>query len=133
MRFLRAYSKRRPERRFSFFFVFNIFFLLLVFIVFLPTFLRPSGLPVQLPRVLTSAPILKEKATFISIFKDNSIFFNGRRVTLSELEGLLRSSEDTDRQVLIKADHRARIGALAAVWDLLRNAGVSKINIVTNE
>lgn len=111
---------------------FNVFLILLIIVILLPDLLMPAGLTVALPRVITSEPV-SQKGPVVSILKDNTIYLDSRKISLSELKDFLASRQNQKFQVLIKADKEARIGVLVDVWNLFREIGASKVSIATNE
>lgn len=112
--------------------LFNIFLLLLAFVVLSPTMMRPSGLTVALPYAISSEPVSQD-GFVISILKDNALYLGSRAVTFDELKRFVSARQGRDFKVLIKADRQADIGTLISIWDLLRQAGSAKVYIATNE
>jgi biopolymer transport protein ExbD len=131
MRFQRQPLRTASPRNLYFLSFFNVFFIILMFIVFLPTLSAPAGLPIALPRVVSSEAVSSDGAV-IFVLKDNAIYFDSKKISFEELKRLL-TARKKGSQVLIKADQAASVGTLVRVWDLLREAGISQVNIATNE
>jgi biopolymer transport protein ExbD len=112
--------------------LFNVILIFLIFVFFLPFITNPTGLSVVLPRAITSE-LLSHKDVIVSIMKDNTLYCDTKQISIEELMRLIEAKKGGIYQVLIKADHRASVGALVRVWDLFRQANVSRINIATNE
>ena len=112
--------------------LFNCLLILLVFVIFLPVFSNPTGLSVVLPRAITSEPLSHKDITVI-LLKNDMIYLDSKNVSQQDLARFVKASQDKMRQVLIKVDRRASVGALVRVWDIFRSAGVLKVNIATNE
>jgi len=110
---------------------FNVFFIILLFIVFLPHLSAPAGLSVALPRVFSSE-VVSSGGAVILILKDNTVYFESNPVSFEELKHLLAACRKKGH-VLIKVDEAASVGVLVRVWDFLREAGISEVNIATNE
>ncbi|MCP4459517.1 MAG: biopolymer transporter ExbD [Cytophagales bacterium] len=68
----------------------DVIFLLLLFFILTNSFVTPSGLPVNLP-ASKSADIVLQKVS-VTITKDLKYFVNDKLVSVSQLEGVLRSS-----------------------------------------
>ena len=130
MRFQRQPLKTVSVRHLYLLSFFNIFFIILLFIVFLPHLSAPAGLSVALPRVFSSEVVSSDGAVIL-ILKDNTVYFESKSVSFEELKHLLAAPKKG--HVLIKADGAASVGILVRVWDLLREAGVPEVNIATNE
>ena len=131
MRFQRQPLKTVSVRHLYLLSFFNIFFIILLFIVFLPHLSAPAGLSVALPRIFSSEVVSSDGAVIL-ILKDNTVYFESKAVSFEELKHLLTASKKKGH-VLIKADGAASVGILVRVWDLLREAGVPEVNIATNE
>ncbi|MFH1692071.1 MAG: biopolymer transporter ExbD [Candidatus Omnitrophota bacterium] len=131
--FERSYStKRFGMKMFYSFFFGNLFLLIVFFLVFLPKAMKPCGFSVELARAISCEPI-SGKDCVVSILRDNSFYLNDQKVTLEELMHFVVARKNAFSNTLIKADQNANVGALIKVWDLFRDAGAEKINIVTNE
>lgn len=130
MRFQRQPLKTVSVRHLYLLSFFNIFFIILLFIVFLPHLSAPAGLSVALPRIFSSEVVSSDGAVIL-ILKDNTVYFESKSVSFEELKHLLTAPKKG--HVLIKADGAASVGILVRVWDLLREAGVPEVNIATNE
>lgn len=99
---------------------------------------HPRNGPADLPQSSHSAPMpkaLREDALVITIARDGSVYFRDLRVLKGNLpdmirEGLRNGAENT---VYIKADARAKYGAVKAVLDQVRLSGVQNINFITEQ
>jgi biopolymer transport protein ExbD len=111
--------------------LFNVFLVLLVFVVLLPYISGASGLSVFLPKAISSEPVMEGEWS-VTILADQTIYLNERRVSLQELERFV-AARSRGAQVLIKSDKNAAVGTLVRVWDLFRKSGFSKVYIATNE
>ncbi len=104
---------------------------LLIFFMLLSSFSFPAGIKVKLPKAVTS-DVLSEKGVIISITRENIIYLGGEVATIKELQEKLKKSSKANLPILIKADRRASLGRLVAVWDTCREAGIASINIAVN-
>lgn len=103
--------------------------LLVVFMVTAP--LLTSGLRVELPSVRAqSAPVTDTKLV-VTVTHEERILFDERDIT-SDLEAVLASSERirTERELYVRADKKARYGAVARVVAAARAAGVEGLNLL---
>jgi biopolymer transport protein ExbD len=110
----------------------NILLVLLIFIAFLPSMVSSSGLSVEVPLVITGEAV-SGKGYAVTIMRDNSIFFERKRVSLGELKSFFIAQNGKDFNVLIKADQKATVGTLATIWDLCRDSGARRVSIATND
>lgn len=107
-------------------------FLLLIFFLLTSNFIFQPGIKINLPKAVTSE-VIQERSIIITITKENLIYFNERVVSTAELKENLRSASKQNKPILIKADRTVSLGQVINIWDLCRDAGVSQINIATNQ
>jgi biopolymer transport protein ExbD len=110
----------------------NIFFLLFIFFLFSRNFILAPALGVNLPRVVTSSAIGPRNLEVL-LSAEGKLYFSGREVDIQALAALCREAARRGEGVLIKADRDAALGKLARACDIAREAGVSAVNIATNE
>jgi biopolymer transport protein ExbD len=110
----------------------DMVFQLLIFFMLTSSFIVQQGIRVNLPRAITSE-ITKQTQLQISISSENVIYLNERVVTIQELKDFLKNFDHKDTPVLIKADRKALLGRVVEVWDILRDSGMSHINIATTQ
>ncbi len=110
----------------------DVLFLLLIFFMLTSSFLLQPVIKVDLPKVITSDS-LKNGNIEISISAQNLVFLNGRQVTAIELKASIAEAAKRGQPVLIEADRSASLGKAVEIWDLCRDAGISKINIATRQ
>lgn len=67
----------------------DMIFLLLIFFMLTSSFVTPSGLPVNLPT--SKASTIEVQKVSVTVTKDLQYFVNDKRVTKSNLEGMLKS------------------------------------------
>lgn len=112
----------------------DVVFLLLIFFAISTTFLETSGIPLELPESTSTAERKPEDLT-IAISAEGTIEFQGRVVSLQELEVFLPHALDESgtRQVTIRADQNARHGKVIGVMDLARRVGASGLTVATKK
>jgi biopolymer transport protein TolR len=110
--------------------------LLIIFMVITPM-LHP-GVPVDLAR--TSNPVAmpdagRPDAVILSVMRDGQMFLGNERVTSDALTQRARDTvaNRTNKTVYVRADARARYGALVAAVDDLRSAGVDQLGLLTEQ
>ncbi len=91
-----------------------------------------GGVSVDLPRVTHPRPMrpaLREDAIIVAVTQDGRLYFGSDRIDPYELPELIRESigRGAERRIYIKADERARYGAVKRVLDQVRQAGVSNV------
>ena len=105
--------------------------LLIIFMVTAP--LLQQGMSVELPRT-TSESMPGDKSTLVvSITQDAEIFMLKTQVTREELSVKLSAIAEANpnKEIFLKADSRVAYGDVAAVMGIIRQAGLSKLGIVT--
>lgn len=107
-----------------------IFFLLVFFMMATLSMTINRGLPVNLPKAATSQRDLRESVN-ISVTRDGEIFLNREPLTLQGIGQRVKASLEKEPEllVIINADDQALHGAIVAVMDEVRLAGVSRLAI----
>lgn len=110
----------------------NIVFLLLIFFMLAGTFTRPELFRVEPPRSLSEA-LPAEEALDLLVAADGRLALDGEAVSDDSLVPALRQIRQGDPQMRlqIKADADTPSRRLMAVMDLLRQAGVEKLRLLT--
>ena len=111
----------------------NIVFLLIIFFMLSSNFVMPSGIKVNLPRVLTS-DMVREGSVEITISGENVTYINGKSATMMDIKNMIKQiSTRANQAVLIKADKRASLGRAVEIWDLCRYSGITQVTIATDQ
>ncbi|HTV09874.1 MAG TPA: biopolymer transporter ExbD [Candidatus Aquilonibacter sp.] len=113
--------------------------LLIIFMVITP--MLNNKVNVDLP-VVTAATIMdnanKEDAITVAVTRDGRVFLGGDMVALSDLGQKVADLEAkktdpaADKSVYMRADERANYGKVMDTIDALRTAGVSQLNLLTD-
>jgi biopolymer transport protein ExbD/biopolymer transport protein TolR len=110
--------------------------LLIIFMVITPMLqkgvsvdLATTDNPVQMPDAD------KEDSLLVADMRDGSIFFGADKVTPEVLTDKVkdRLANRADKRVFIKADARAKYGAVVEVVDNVRSAGVDELGLLTEQ
>jgi len=69
------------------------------------------------------------------VSRDGRIYFGLQEITSAELPAKIEEhlSKGSERRMYIKADKRARYGAVKAVLEALQSAGVEQVSILADE
>ncbi len=110
----------------------DIIFQLLIFFLLTSSFIVQPGIKVNLPKAVTSE-VIQERSLVVLVTGENLVYLDDRLVTLEELRGRLTKAAKERAPMLIKADRGASLGRVVEVWDLCREAGITQINIATNQ
>nr|HID60100.1 protein TolR [Desulfobacterales bacterium] len=105
--------------------------LLIIFMVTAPMMMQ--GIDVSLPRT-TSKPLpVDNEHLIITVDVKGEIFINDYKVDLDALQLKLKRVLEgrPDRNVFLRADKGVPYGVVARVMSEIRNAGVSRIGMVT--
>jgi biopolymer transport protein ExbD/biopolymer transport protein TolR len=110
--------------------------LLIIFMVITP--MLQKGVSVDLAK--TDNPVQmpdadKEDSLLVAVMRDGSIFFGPDKVTPEVLTDKVkdRLASRADKRVYIKADARAKYGAVVEVVDNVRSAGVDELGLLTEQ
>jgi biopolymer transport protein ExbD/biopolymer transport protein TolR len=114
--------------------------ILIIFMVITP--LVNAKVPVELPKV-TAATIMenanKEDSISVGVTRDGKVFLGADAVPIDSLAQKVADLEDkktdpaADKSVYFRADTRTNYGRVMDVIDALRVAGVSQINMLTDD
>jgi biopolymer transport protein TolR len=110
--------------------------LLIVFMVITP--MLQHGVSVDMAKVNSPIPMPdadKEDSLLVAIMRDGQIFFGTDRIKADELTAKVkdRLANKVDKRVYIKADARAKYGAVVDVVDNVRSAGVDDVGLLTEQ
>ncbi|HWR36615.1 MAG TPA: ExbD/TolR family protein [Clostridia bacterium] len=110
--------------------------LLIIFMVITP--MLQKGVSVDLAK--TDNPVQmpdadKEDSLLIAVMKDGTIFFGSDKIAADQLTAKVKDKIGTmtDKRVFIKADARAKYGAVVEVVDNVRSAGVDTLGLLTEQ
>ena len=104
--------------------------LMVIFMITAP--IMQGGVDLTLPKTDSRAVDSKGGMT-ISITANGSIFMDDTRISLSDFRSSFRAviSRKADQGVYIRGDQRAPYGVVAQVLDVVKNAGVTNVAMVT--
>ncbi|MCX7917652.1 MAG: biopolymer transporter ExbD [bacterium] len=87
---------------------------------------------IKLPKAETT-DVIKEKEIFINITEEGTIYFKGKRVSLRQLEKVLKEEIKNKKDVIlvVKADKDAKHGIVVNVMDKAKISGIERIAIAT--
>ncbi len=110
--------------------------LLIIFMVITP--MLQKGVSVDLAK--TNNPIQmpdaeKEDALLVAITRDGKVFFVSDQISPDQLTNKIKDklASRTDKRVFVRADARAKYGAVAEVVDNVRAAGVDQLGLLTDQ
>jgi biopolymer transport protein ExbD/biopolymer transport protein TolR len=110
--------------------------LLIIFMVITP--MLQKGVSVDLAKVNSPEAMPdadKEDAMLIAVMRDGKVFFGTDPINVADLTQKIRDrlANRTDKRVFIKADARAKFGAVVEVVDNVRSAGVDQLGLLTDQ
>ena len=113
----------------------DVLFTLLIFFSLTSTFVKESGLKVDLPKASSDAPIVSAEKFEIAISSDGRIALGGTEVSsLDDVRSFL-SKFDTDMRlkyvIVIKADVTTPHGKVTEVLDILKSLKFENIAVAT--
>lgn len=103
--------------------------LLIIMMVVAPSFQSVDN-NITIPEINSGITIEEKKAT-VSLTKTGEIFLNGEKVTEAALEGKLVAIKDelTEKQVVVKADEKAKSSEILKIMRAAQNAGYEKLTV----
>jgi biopolymer transport protein ExbD len=110
----------------------TIVFQLLIFFMLTSNFVLQPGIPVSLPKTVTSE-VLSSENFAITLSGQGLLYLNDTPITIGDLAAKLKESARENRAVLLRADADVSLSRVMEIWDLCRELGVSQINIATNQ
>jgi biopolymer transport protein ExbD/biopolymer transport protein TolR len=104
--------------------------LLIIFMITAPVL--QSGIDVSVPKTRTVKEITEQRLV-LTIDRSQQVFLGDRPVNIHELaQKLQQQGTDPAHQVIyLRADENVPFGAFASVMDAVKQAGITKISIVT--
>jgi biopolymer transport protein TolR len=110
--------------------------LLIIFMVITP--MLQKGVSVDLAQVNNpeSMPDAdKEDALIVAIMRDGRVYFGRDQINPDQLTDKIkdRLASRTDKRVFVRADARAKFGAVVQVVDNVRAAGVDDLGLLTDQ
>jgi biopolymer transport protein ExbD len=110
--------------------------LLIIFMVVTP--MLQKGRSVDLAKTEAPIPMAdadKEDALLIAVERDGTIYFGLDKMAPDQLTNKVKDklANRQDKRVFIKADSRARYGAVVDVVDNVRSAGVDQVGLLTEQ
>ena len=110
--------------------------LLIIFMVVTP--MLQKGVSVDMAK--TDSPIAmadadKEDALIVAIMRDGTVYFGSEKTPADQLTNKLKDklANRVDKRVFVRADARARYGAVTDVVDNVRAAGVDQRGLLTEQ
>jgi len=110
--------------------------LLIIFMVITP--MLQHGVSVDMAKVNNPEQMPdadKEDALLVSVMRDGTVYFGTDKLPADQLTPKVRDrlSNRVDKRVFVKADARARFGAVVEVVDNVRAAGVDQLGLLTEQ
>jgi biopolymer transport protein TolR len=110
--------------------------LLIIFMVVTP--MLQKGVSVDMAKVNNPEQMPdadKEDALLVSVTRDGQVYFGSDQISVDALTTKVkdRLANKPDKRVYVKADMRARYGAVVQVVDGVRAAGVDDLGLLTDQ
>ena len=112
----------------------DIVFILLIFFLVTTTFVRDTGVEVNRPQASFSKS-LESTSMRVSVTAEGSIFSEGQRLSISELQNRVSSfvTRERDQAVIVIPDSEVPSGRLIEVMDAARLGGASNVVVATRK
>ena len=110
--------------------------LLIIFMVITP--MLQHGVSVDLAKVNNPENMPdadKEDALLVAVMRDGSVFFGNDKLPVDQLTAKVKDKlvGKQSKIVFVKADARAKFGAVVGVVDNVRSAGVDQLGLLTEQ
>jgi biopolymer transport protein TolR len=107
--------------------------LLIIFMVVTP--LVQKGVDVKLPSALNTASMPDAPDVVLAVKKDGTIYVNEDKVTMENLQNALEEAFLTvsDKKLYIRADQDIEYGKIVDLIDVMREAGIEIVGIITEK
>ena len=113
----------------------DIVFLLLIFFMLTSHFVREDTLNIQLPEAASGQQLDEKKSIEVVINAEEQWLYEGEVVDADKLKQVLREdlSKLEVKRVRIRGDKVSDLGSAVSLLDLVREAGASGVDIVTQK
>lgn len=107
--------------------------LLIIFMVVTPLVQR--GVDVKLPSALNVADMPDSPEVVLAIKRDGTIYVNEEKVAMENLQNTLEEAFLTvsDKKLYIRADEEIEYGKIVDLIDVMREAGIEIVGIITEK
>lgn len=107
--------------------------LLIIFMVVTP--LVQKGVDVKLPSALNTASMPDSPDVVLAVKKDGTLYVNETKVTMENLQNALEEAFLTvsEKKLYIKADQNLEYGKIVDLIDVMREAGIEIVGIITDK
>ena len=103
--------------------------LLVIFMVTAP--LMESGIAIQLPKASAKALPKDRKPMTLTLTKDSRLYLNREEMNLRDFKNRIEKMKLDDVEIFIRADGSLPYAFVATTIATVKNAGVTKIGLVT--
>lgn len=113
----------------------DIVFLLLIFFMLTSHFVREDTLNIQLPETESGQQLDEKKSIEVVINADEQWLYQGQVIDAENLKKSLRDdlSKIEGKRVRIRGDKVSDLGSAVSLLDLVREAGATGVDIVTEK
>ncbi len=129
---MKIYRRRKVETLLNMTPLIDCVFLLLIFFLLTSTIIVDSGLEINLPESAHAASIDGGDIA-VSLSEEGELSVNSAPSTLDDLTACVREARDRAERThaILRADKNVRLGLLTIVTDLIKDAGITRIDIQT--
>ncbi len=125
---------KKPLSIFSYSSLTDIVLLLLIFFLLTSQFVIHTGVKVKLPGAKNNEQSIPSKFV-VTITEEQGVYLGGEKVGIDALAGKLNmlKSEESDPNLIIRADKTVDIDIVIKVIDAAKGAGIGKFTIETEK
>lgn len=111
-------------------FVDVVLVLLIIFMITAPMMIR--GIDVQVPQTETRN-VNPEERLVLTVTKDKAIYLDDQQITLDRLQKVLTGLQkrNPNAAIFLRADEKVPYGVVVQVMDVVKQAGIDRLGMVT--
>lgn len=111
-------------------FVDVVLVLLIIFMITAPMMIR--GIDVQVPQTETRN-VHPEERLVLTVTKDKAIYLDDQQITLDRLQKVLTGLQkrNPNAAIFLRADEKVPYGVVVQVMDVVKQAGIDRLGMVT--
>lgn len=109
-----------------------IFFLLVFFMMSMLTMVVQKSMPLTLPQSATAKVSMEENIP-VTVTAEGEVYYEKEKLSLSALENRLwEKKQQGEVSIILRGDTAANYGTVVQVMDMIKNLGISKVYIATD-
>jgi biopolymer transport protein ExbD len=111
----------------------DVIFQLLIFFFYTANFIQNPHIPVKLTKASSAVSSSSKQSLVVTLTKQGDIVLDGQKLDLKGLRAHLSkvAKDKPETQLMIRPDNDAQAGKLITIINTARDAGLSRVGVVT--